>query len=34
MSQYQHPLERNPAPQKQVCTHKGAISLSVHLLVC
>ena len=30
MSQYQHPLGRNLAPQKQVCTHKGAISLSLH----
>ena len=34
MSQYQHPLERNLAPQKQVCTHNGAISLSLHPHIC
>ena len=31
VSQYQHSLGRNLAPQNQVCTHKGAISLSLHL---
>ena len=34
MSHYQHPLRRNLAPQKQVCTHKGALSLNLHLLMC
>ena len=31
---YQHRFGRNLAHQKHVCTHKGAISLSLHLLRC